>query len=476
MDEFRSSKKSAEKAKAETDEEQKAATAVLTTSSSTTTNKEITNDNQDDLPNSSQTSGTTNKKPARRRRLARRRQYAKSRRVASSFLRSQFVRYDILSRKFHDEDETFDDWYKVQTIADAQPSRTTTNESGSLEKDPTHEPNTDQIEFGRRNLQLNYYAQLDQSIIKEGIGQVDGGYSLQSDQQQQQQQQQILSAQSHLERLYKPDEIDLNSEQDDSSKSSLKILNRSPVDPSATNTQNAYQRHLSGNVYFANYNSSSLDSSYSMATDENNNLTDPLMLSPRQPRTSPLASIPNLSPNYVANFETNDDVRNIISAHFQRQQQKQHKNPPQSSRRQPPIPTTKNQHLTEETNPSKLPIERVVRSETIDLNQVAWRPESPRSKKFFPSTSFNLRNRQQLSQFDLSNVGPKVVSVNRFVSMQRLDDQESSRQKHRLREETQEVSFFPLRVSIFLFISTILSFHTLPILRDIYQKRKTNFL
>lgn len=53
-------------------------------------------------------------KPARRRRLARRRQYAKSRRIASSFLRSQFVRYDTLtSGRF--EAQT-DNWYRVQTF------------------------------------------------------------------------------------------------------------------------------------------------------------------------------------------------------------------------------------------------------------------------------------------------------------------------------------------------------------------------
>lgn len=42
--------------------------------------------------------------PARRRKLAHRRQYAKSPRLASSYLRSQFVKYDTLSRQFDSAD------------------------------------------------------------------------------------------------------------------------------------------------------------------------------------------------------------------------------------------------------------------------------------------------------------------------------------------------------------------------------------
>lgn len=424
MDEFKSSTKSAEGEKTETetiDNKQLATT--------------IDNTNHDDSLQNLQSIALTNKKPARRRRLAHRRQYAKSRRVASSFLRSQFVRYDILSRKFHDEDATFDDWYKVQTI-DSDCPRTTTN--NNLENDASHGPRLGQLKHSS-NLQLDNYSH--QARIKPSGG-VDARYSSSQWDQYNQQQQILLSQTNHLEKASKSDEIDLNSEQDDSSKSSIKIPYRSPIDPSTSITQHVHQRHLSGNVYFANYNSSSLDSSYSVATDENVNLTDPLTLSPRQPRTSPMASIPNLSPNYVASFETGDDVRNIISTHLQQQQQhKQTKLQPQTqskSRRQ--LPATSNQHLVKETTQPNLPTERVVRSETIDLNQVGWRPDSPKSKKFFPSTSFNLRDRQQLSQFDLSNVGPKVVCVNRFVSMQRLDNQELSRQKQAHREETREVS------------------------------------
>lgn len=66
-------------------------------------------EHQDDTSTASQTA----KRPARRRRLAHRRQYAKSRGLDSSFLRSQFVRYDALS---HHHDSADDAWQRAQTF------------------------------------------------------------------------------------------------------------------------------------------------------------------------------------------------------------------------------------------------------------------------------------------------------------------------------------------------------------------------
>uniref|UniRef100_A0A6G1S649 Ras-specific guanine nucleotide-releasing factor 1 n=1 Tax=Aceria tosichella TaxID=561515 RepID=A0A6G1S649_9ACAR len=57
------------------------------------------------LEASSQTQLKQQQKPARRRRLAHRRQYTKSRRLASSYLRSQFVRYDS-----NEKDDIFSAW------------------------------------------------------------------------------------------------------------------------------------------------------------------------------------------------------------------------------------------------------------------------------------------------------------------------------------------------------------------------------
>lgn len=69
--------------------------------------------NDQELRDASNVSSSS--KPARRRRrLAHRRQYAKSRRLASSYLRSQFVRYDSLTNKYEPEDS----WFRVQTFDD----------------------------------------------------------------------------------------------------------------------------------------------------------------------------------------------------------------------------------------------------------------------------------------------------------------------------------------------------------------------
>lgn len=382
------------------------------------TNQQRITTTNDDNHDSPQPTETATKRPTRRRRLARRRQYAKSRRVASSFLRSQFVRYDILSRKFHDEDVSIgDDWYKVQTIE-----------------------TTDCTTRGDLNDPVGIHPHLNNaSLATVAAATFDIG-----------RQQQNPSKSEELDNPI--------SEQDDSSKSSLRIYNRSPINSSSpiiTSQRYPHQKYQMIDVYFGN--SSSLDSSYSIPTDGNNNITDTLSLSPKQPRTSPLASIPNINSNYMpTSFVSSggggdDDVRTIISAHLKQQnkppQQQQHHQPSRQKL------STNQQHLVRDPS-STTPIERVVRSETIDLNQVGWRPNSPRSKKFFPSTSFNLRDRQQLSQFDLSNVaGPKVANVNRFVSMQRLDDQESSKQRQRRKDETQEVSLFDFNLLLSSFCS-----------------------
>lgn len=391
---------------------------------------------EEDPTSSPQAVSSTSKRPIRRRRLAHRRQYAKSRRVASSFLRSQFVRYDILSRKFNDEDESIDEWYKVQTI-DADCSSRTATDAGNVQSGLLrHCQGTDDDQF-KENRPVEH-GFIDAGQQDENLPQkfTVSEWILFDEQQQKQQQQQNLNQSMG--------EIDFKSEHDNSDKNSH-IRSLHPSMDSTLNLSHDFadhQKHHSTDMCFTNYNSSSLDSSYSMPTDGNNNLTDPLVSSStRQPRISPLASIPNSSHDFLPHSDTSNGGRKYSV-------QRQPKSLQHPERQQT---TTLSNHHHQQQQPSRgnqaLPVERVVRSETIDLNQIGRRQNSStRSKKFSPLSSFNLSGRQQLSQFDLSS-----SDVNRFVSMQRLSDREVLSQRHKLKEEAQDVSLVRFHTLDFLF-------------------------
>jgi len=279
-------------------------------------------------------------KPARRRRLAHRRQYAKSRRLASSFLRSQFVRYDTF--------ESQDSWCQTAGSDNANPSE---QQAGG------GDGNANRAELGLRGAHL-----------------VQGPHS-------------------------PPTQADgsppidwTKFETDECRAAKSKALQR-PVgggqdEPVQCGRQRQQQPPREQEVYFANYSSSSLDS-YSLLDHSYNATTS---IAPSKQKSMPPLPTGARSLNFLANLvESNSDVLRPDDLSGLRGQ------------------------LTD----------RVVRSETIDLNRVRCQPDSPKFKQF-PSTRLS-RGEKQASNLELAKDPQKLTSwlgsIDRFVSLQRLADQ-----------------------------------------------------
>lgn len=396
-------------------------------------NKEkLDNHNQNNNDNQEDTSSTASySNPAtgvrRRRRLAHRRQYAKSRRLASSFLRSQFVHYDNIEDRY----EPADSWFKVQTFdndLESSANNNNNNQASSINLSDNHL---------QRNLDDNYFTR----VAPKGTNKLLENNNKTSNERKSflaDKQQQNFDS-NHLYWTKFESDIDCDANDVVGQQQSLARIKTTTATGSELGTSsrvpNAVNQQQHDEAYFgANYSSSSLDScsfidnqvvdvNYCLAIKEG---------AGSQLRSAFLATTGSAkSLSFLPNYHDNKDVESCAATSVTRtiatvaatvapvnraSAQGNH----QLARHQL-HGSTDIQTAISNQRPA---YDRVVRSETIDLNRVKLcQSDSPKSK-FFPGHIYAQHQHQQQQQCQQQQqqqvVKSKGSGAERFISLHNL--------------------------------------------------------
>lgn len=380
-------------------------------------------------------------RPVRRRRLAHRRQYTKSRRLASSYLRSQFVRYDSQ----HDEQELDNLLVRERPIRlaeeagrrrnlvladdeDEQPLAATRPRARIKPEPPAGPPAT-----SRTPCDSHDDGSADDQATTCRRSQAHPQYQYHNRHHQFQQNHRQMGQQQQ-ERPTRP----LRASQQAAAWQLSAAANQSSSQEQEVHWQQLttsghqfHRRLIDEELRLADYSSSSLDS-YSPA---DHHLSQPSqrghqswrdsalsrLKSPLAATTKSLVSLTNVGGGggggggSTSGGESSDKCRQSAGSTAAKGQQS--RGDPSGSKQQatsttPPTTTTTNTTTTIAKGREPEEQRAFVRSETVDLNRIKWHSESPRLK-FFPSSDFSLLSSTETEPLALVRVEAKSSGVPR---------------------------------------------------------------